>query len=129
MFLLYTEGREQMFPQIDDPNEVHSLEEQMQLYTWGQNWDRIKFLTEGELLYEIPYTKGISEHHRLNTVSVELSPLDSFINVVRTVSPKLIPMHFGYDKQYCSRMLIEERLRGLGLEWKEDDPFYPLPWG
>jgi len=83
------------------PEQVRNILDHAQLYLWPV-FGHLTWLWSGKEVQTIPVPSATTEelHEELNTIVVKLSPENSPLKVMRTLSPKLIPLSFGYGLTY-----------------------------
>lgn len=87
------------------PEHVHSVLDHEVLYAQSRRYhEYLEFLFEGEISKTIPkVTTSIDTlRHKLDAVVVNVSEEDSALRVVKVLSPKLVPISFGFGAGHYS---------------------------
>jgi thiazole/oxazole-forming peptide maturase SagD family component len=88
------------FPRYEIPQKdnVITPDDHAKYYYDKSNMKKIKWLWNGEMTYQMPVSKytEIELMSILKATIVDLSQVDSDITVVRALSPKLVPISFGF---------------------------------
>lgn len=80
------------------PETVVSPADHGLLYCFPDYIDNISWLWKGEYIKKLPEIKPVDDSFecKLQIVTVNLTPKDSMVKVVKIFSPYLIPINFGY---------------------------------
>ncbi len=106
--LLAIENPFENAPEID---KIKTPQDHGRYYHFLENADKISWLWKSKLISDkqikkiTDLSKAIDE---LDTVFVDLSDKDSSIKVVRAVSRKLVPISFGYHRDYYLHHILQE---------------------
>ena len=87
------------------PEHVHSVLDHEALYAQSRRYhEHLEFLFEGEISKTIPEvaTSIDTLRRRLDAVVVNVSEEDSALRVVKVLSPKLVPISFGFGAGHYS---------------------------
>jgi hypothetical protein len=89
-----------MMPEMSPiaPEHVRSIVDHAQLYLRPDYIGQLTWLWSGKEVQTIPVPSANTEelYEELDAIVVKLSPENSPLKVMRTLSPKLIPLSFGY---------------------------------
>lgn len=89
-----------MLPEMSPiaPERVRNILDHARLYLRPEHIGQLTWLWSGKEIQTTPVPSANIEKlcEELNAIVVELSPADSPLRVVRVLSPKLVPLSFGY---------------------------------
>src|SRR5215469_14156544 len=89
-----------MRPEISPiaPEHVRNILDHARLYLWPDHIGQLTWLWSGDEIQTTPVPSANIEklYEELDAIVVKLSPDDSPLKVVRVLSPRLVPLSFGY---------------------------------
>jgi ribosomal protein S12 methylthiotransferase accessory factor YcaO len=102
---------EQPKPKSKKHAQVKTVVDHVQQYAFPAYAHHIKWLWSGEYVSSMPtVTARLSElAKRLNAISVRLSPSDAPLAVVRVLSDQLVPMSYGFRREYYTHPAFKDR--------------------
>ena len=98
------------------PDSVHSVLDHELLYAQSKQYHgHVQFLFDGKLSDSVPVASAsiVSIKEQLEIVTVDVSEEGALLNVVKVLSPKLIPISFGYGTDHYTHHSITRAVDSL----------------
>lgn len=91
-----------------DPENVRNSLDHARLYFWPDYLGQVAWLWSGDEVHTTPVPSASAEelYEKLDAIVINLSPQDSFLKVVRVLSPCLVPLTFGFGLTHYTHPAI-----------------------